>query len=58
MAWRADVYLICDKCGEDMTVEVEKIDQSPEDIIDAEGWMLTDTLLDKLLCTDCAEEEE
>jgi len=52
----AEVVLTCDNCGADENFEL-KVDQTPEDMVDDEGWSRVGILLDKLLCPDCAEDE-
>lgn len=57
MGINATVTITCDNCEEEETFDMEK-GESPEDIADRENYQLRGTLLDRILCEGCAEEEE
>lgn len=57
MGMTATVTLECDNCETDVTEDLE-LSQSPEDMIDQQGWYLTGPTLTRLLCEDCYEKEE
>lgn len=57
MAMSASVHLECDLCGAEEDHDLEA-GESPEDIVDREGWQLTGILLDRLACPQCDEDED
>jgi hypothetical protein len=57
MGIHAEVTLTCDNCERDDTLDLT-MKESAEDIIDREGWQLRGILLDRLLCDDCADDED
>ena len=58
MAWDATVHLECDKCGQDETVELRELDETPDTVIDREGWAVDYVGAQvRVLCGECYEEE-
>lgn len=58
------VDMICDGCGDGWCVDLVGPEvlgglgpRTIEDAVEAEGWSWHGTLLDRLLCDDCAERE-
>jgi hypothetical protein len=57
MSVSADAHLTCDRCDAEESVELGR-EQSPDQAVDEEGWRWTGTLLDVLICAECAEAED
>lgn len=57
MSLTAVVTMECEGCGAEYADDLAK-DQTPNDLVDQEGWNWAGVLLDKLLCDTCFEKED